>query len=1024
MESDGIEAVYGFMANDVAFASPSVNGTFTNIVVTPRGSASDEDGMSGGYSDFTISFTFTQSACQSIDSAPATMSIPASAATDSTGNPSKAGVFSFTLEPLSVCSPPPPPNPPPPDSTAPTAVLKLANGTSSSLKKPAMVTTSTIALDLKFIEEDPYDTVVGFVNEEMFGVRPDDLVTYTFFSNKTADATPTTAVSYDVNMTASGAIAGSSLDGQSAFNLMVTPTVPLGICGDYVDIQMAVKAGAGKDAEGNANLRSEVVYVRWSPGAAILPPCMSPPLPPFPPPSPPPSPPPPSPPPPSPPAPPSPPPNPCVSTGTCSPPPPNPVPPPIPPSPPPPSPPPSPSPPPPPPPPRLTMILASTEEYDDESNVEEEEGIVDIEIGGITERFVYPPPPQPSPSPPTGSPPPSPPPPSPPPPPVALSTKASAEAVEGVTGFTAAVMATYSAGTTTAGFLQAMAATTTGYAPPVAIDGSSPLRLAMRVQVICATAWAYRNMEVWAPRVQVSEGTRTLARRRSKDVEESANDYLVMSNWESNAYHAMSFVNLIAPSVFWDDGGGNRTSRARLCLERCIFWTFFSLLAAWIVRFGMRLQWNHHSAKQHVDTVGEETLTPKRAWSAKKHFMMALDAGEIPAEWDIKKAPDLLFAPRIEHVVGMITVIPCTLATVTYFSEVAGNYEKANAGGVIGALVTTTVVLLFYTATYITVSACMRSTPLIKYIEDKEHNTGGRWRSSRFAKPDFAARFGAPLAAMRGPRLDDEHNDKVWMIPYAVAGPSLWCAAAASLAIGGAAHADHNRRAVGALFAGCIMVVDALLAAITRPMRTFWSNLIGLLATICIFVGFFLHALHFLNDARDGRYEIAGVGIHLAAVILMTMLELGLLLRVLWLNGRKWFNELTRKRLSKRQQEFQHAVKAVKYANAFKKSSGDAAPDDGFALAIQKVREMNREYSKSRSNAAKAENGEDVPFGTPRSVHLRFHDPETGEYNGITSESSPQPMSNDTNLERAKSSHVSSQDSSNREVVSFLVNLD
>lgn len=85
---------------------------------------------------------------------------------------------------------------------------------------------------------------------------------------------------------------------------------------------------------------------------------------------------------------------------------------------------------------------------------------------------------------------------------------------------------------------------------------------------------------------------------------------------------------------------------------------------------------------------------------------------------------------------------------------------------------------------------------------------------------------------------------------------------------------------------------------------------------------------------------------------------------------------------------------------------------------------MNREYSKSRSNAAKAENGEDVPFGTPRSVHLRFHDPETGEYNGITSESSPQPMSNDTNLERAKSSHVRSQDSSNREVVSFLVNLD
>ena len=99
----------------------------------------------------------------------------------------------------------------------------------------------------------------------------------------------------------------------------------------------------------------------------------------------------------------------------------------------------------------------------------------------------------------------------------------------------------------------------------------------------------------------------------------------------------------------------------------------------------------------------------------------------------------------------------------------------------------------------------MRSTPLIKYIEDDEHNKNGRWRSSRFAKPDFAARFGAPLAAMRGPRRDDEHNDKAWMIPYAVAGPSLWCAAAASLAIGGAAHADHNRRAVGALFAGCIM---------------------------------------------------------------------------------------------------------------------------------------------------------------------------------------------------------------------------
>jgi len=140
---------------------------------------------------------------------------------------------------------------------------------------------------------------------------------------------------------------------------------------------------------------------------------------------------------------------------------------------------------------------------------------------------------------------------------------------------------------------------------------------------------------------------------------------------------------------------------------------------------------------------------------------------------------------------------------------------------------------------------------------------------------------------MRGPRRDDEHNDKAWMIPYAVAGPSLWCAAAASLAIGGAAHADHNRRAVGALFAGCIMVVDALLAAITRPMHTFLSNFVGVLATICIFVGFFLHALHFLGDARDERYERYGVGIHLAAVILMTMLELWLLLRALWISCTK-----------------------------------------------------------------------------------------------------------------------------------------
>ena len=153
------------------------------------------------------------------------------------------------------------------------AVLTLRDGNASTTaESPVVVASSDINLALSFQEDDPNDKIEGYVPEKIYGFRKKGVVTYTAIVQKTADATPETVITYDVSLSVSGEGAESPLDGHSSFDVVITPKIPnAGICGDFVDVQLAVKSGTAKDAQGNSNLQSEIVYVRWSPGEAILP---------------------------------------------------------------------------------------------------------------------------------------------------------------------------------------------------------------------------------------------------------------------------------------------------------------------------------------------------------------------------------------------------------------------------------------------------------------------------------------------------------------------------------------------------------------------------------------------------------------------------------------------------------------------------------------------------------------------------------------------------------------------------------
>lgn len=404
------------------------------------------------------------------------------------------------------------------------------------------------------------------------------------------------------------------------------------------------------------------------------------------------------------------------------------------------------------------------------------------------------------------------------------------------------------------------------------MSSGNPVRLAGKLQVVAATAWLFRDAGLPLP-PSPAENSAVARRRRSAVLESGREDRITpqTGGWDSSAYHAFAFVNLVEATPSDDSGKG--TTNSRLMLYRCLFWVAIAVLLAWSLRFAMRLYWNRACLMKKLAGKSEESLTPEAAWSLSRHVMAALDHGNVPEEWDVHRPPDILYFPRVEHTVGLLVAVPCTLACVAYFSDVAGGSQGASAGGVLCAIIAGGIVVSVLGVAATAAMAALRHEPFIAYVDD---SSGGHWRSARMAHPDLASRITAPLAGLRGPHPQDFVLTDEILIAYAVLGPALACAAAAFCAYGGAASASNGRRAAGALMAGIALAIEFCIFVAVRPMRSASANAGGLIASGGVSVGFFVLAAHFYGDARDGSLAEAAVGLHLATVLALGLVELKL----------------------------------------------------------------------------------------------------------------------------------------------------
>lgn len=400
---------------------------------------------------------------------------------------------------------------------------------------------------------------------------------------------------------------------------------------------------------------------------------------------------------------------------------------------------------------------------------------------------------------------------------------------------------------------------------------------------MAATAWLFRNYR--APSTtspERDETERVTTRHRLAEisnVEGKTQEAIALASWDTSAYHALLFVNLVEPSPIWNDGGGKKTTSARLMLERCLFWAAVGFFIAWCFRYLLRMHWNRRSTQRKVDSkrmAAADQASVSNIWDLSTGAMAALNAGKIPEEWDRLHAPHLLSFPRVENVIGMLVVIPCVLAFATFISDVAEGYEEVgHVTNLIAVFISGSIVAMYFSITAIAVKGASGIVPSIEFV--KRDAGGGHWRSCRVDRRHFASRYGLSLASQRGP---EDERDKRRLVAYAWIGPTLLCLAALCCAYGGSAHAGNERRGMFAFGAGFCMALDSVLSMSIRPMHTRIWNFFDVIATLCICAGFVLHGMHFTRNMK-GSSEL-GVGLHLASVLVLALVEFMVSLGGVW----------------------------------------------------------------------------------------------------------------------------------------------
>lgn len=414
---------------------------------------------------------------------------------------------------------------------------------------------------------------------------------------------------------------------------------------------------------------------------------------------------------------------------------------------------------------------------------------------------------------------------------------------------TTTVVVTTAAGTTIAGIAEVVWSTGSSAGSVTSANGS-PVRYALRIQTVAAAAWLFRVRE---DRSQAS----SLRRRR---LNELTSDIKEAKTLDASSYSSLTFLNCVEALPWYQGKDRNPTSNAREMLMRCLGWFALILALAELARLAL---WFYLTVRRVRKRRMEQQQSNER------------DTSDIPIELkkddSATKTPDVMMFPRVEMLVLVFCFVPCTLACVTYGTEVLEDAISAKTDGVLAAVFAATLALCVLVVSGMNAYRAMISNPYLLYQEDQDGI--GHWISGRPTHPNYVARFGTMFTALRGQVADDDDDEmeyswRVKMIPLYVPLQML-CIFAAALccAYGGAV---QSRRAPCAVAAGCFMTFDAGIVCVLWPMRSRLANAGAVLVDVGCSVGFFLLAAYF--HTGTSTFSTGAVATHLASLFVVGVL--------------------------------------------------------------------------------------------------------------------------------------------------------
>ena len=425
------------------------------------------------------------------------------------------------------------------------------------------------------------------------------------------------------------------------------------------------------------------------------------------------------------------------------------------------------------------------------------------------------------------------------------------------------------------------------------VSGGRPVQLATKLQATAAAAWLFRSLGT-------SSSTTTTRRVLLGEDDER------VGTWESSAYHKLLFAVLADENA--PESGERGSYDADRLLYRCLFWAFVAYAIGFTLRYALifEAEWrnfDHVEARKRrkmnklqrassslADTFNFSRVKSTVTAAARLPSWLFGDddnEGEArPVDADVRQ-PAVVFFPRVEMAVLTISMIPCTLAVVSYGAD-AHKHGETSAGGIIASVV----------ASMVVVGAIVLNWHASHEIRQRATFVQGGsfkgWHAKDSAHAEFVLRFGAVLSQLRGPRskphLNSSIHDQIesriprffiYTVPIALA---LSFVASIACAVGGAVGASSESRSVGALIACIAFAAEAGILLATQPMQSKLSNVAHMGCAVLLSVGFGLLYSYF----QRGDYNETGKAnwammIQFMGLGLIVMHELYVACNMLWI---------------------------------------------------------------------------------------------------------------------------------------------